>query len=67
MESSSTDTDVGPSTEELPRGGGRASGGVTSEQERQMEEDKGDPSGTASQGKRPHATVKGKWLFASFM
>lgn len=60
MESSSTDTDVGPPTEELPQGGGRASGGVTSEQEDRMEDGKGSPSVSATQGKRPHATVRGK-------
>ena len=63
MASSSIDIGVASSTEEeLAQVGGRTSGDVTlnSDHEEQMEEGKGDPSGSGSQGRRPHATVKGK-------
>ncbi|XP_045112771.1 uncharacterized protein LOC123505497 isoform X2 [Portunus trituberculatus] len=58
MASSSTDTDVGPPTdEEQPQAGGRAPGEAP-EQEEQMEEGKGGPPGAGLHAKRPHATVK---------
>ncbi|XP_063864395.1 uncharacterized protein LOC135102801 [Scylla paramamosain] len=59
MASPSTDTDVGPPTEEeLPQAGGRAPGEEASEQEDPMEEGKGGSPGAGLQAKRPHATVK---------
>lgn len=58
MASQGTDTDAGPSTEELPQDGGSAPGDKASEPEDQME-NRRNSSPAASQLRRPQATVRG--------